>query len=396
MSWRVCAVRALTGQVLDPDLDLKQPTTTRELSGPGGVFGAINPELLNETAIDGRPLIEEWSTALFVVEDDQIRCGGMVDDTAITLDSGDRAVSAPGYANYSSEQPYLGNYQPGTYQTPPQVYRNFWAHLQGFPDGNIGLQIVGPYVTDPNTGLRVPWDTYMWLTTSENAPYSFLETDYKDLGQEMENVLSAARIEWVEKHTWVDATFGPITHQIELGFPRIGRRRTDLRFELDANVTSIGTIGGNGTEFCNDLTLIGNGEGYEAIARGLVQRSAVRDGRVRRAKVISDKSLTTAGLVVMRATEERMARDLKPVITDFTIVDHPNARVQDVQVGDDVLLNYDVPHLGVGQSWLRITAINEAGDVPGVANLTVAPSDSFTYASAGNPNPDGTPVLVAA
>jgi hypothetical protein len=91
-----------------------------------------------------------------------------------------------------------------------------------------------------------------------------------------------------------------------------------------------------------------------------------------------------------------MARDLKPVITDFTIVDHPNARVQDVQVGDDVLLNYDVPHLGVGQSWLRITAINEAGDVPGVANLTVAPSDSFTYASAGNPNPDGTPVLVAA
>ncbi len=373
------AIRALTGEALDLNLELQEPTTSRELMGPGGVFGTVDPDLLHDKAPDGRPIIEEWSTALFVIEDDLPRAGGLV--SSIGDQGTKRAVSAPGYLNYPSEQPLLTGYAPTDWQDPVTVYRNLWTLLQLFPDGNIGMQV---------TGLP---STYMILGDGE-GPYNFLPTDYRTAGQEMENVLSAARIEWTEKHTWSDASMTSISHAVELGFPRIGRRRDDLRFVQDENVIGIGALGANGDDYANDITVVGNGEGFAAVDAGLVQRAAIRDGRVRRARVVSDKTLTTPGLVLMRAGDEIRSRGLGLNVSEITMVNHPNAQVQDVGVGDDVLLHYDLPHRGAGSVWLRVTSIEEDGTVPGVAVLKTMRSDSFQYASPTNPNVTGEPFLV--
>lgn len=383
---RVVAIRPLTGEVLSTDLPVRTHNTTREVRGPGGVFGTVGADLAFALASDGVRIIAPWRTALFVCEGAKIIAGGLLAD--LDDDGPTRTFMAPGYLNYPNEQPYLDTYFPDEFEDPVIAYRNLWAHLQAQPDGNIGMQVDA----DP---------TYMILGDGE-APYSIIQTDYADTGGEMEKILTACKFDWEERHTFVMGGDGrpvhplQIRHAVKLGFPRLGApRHMNLRFVAGENVVSIGEVGAGGDEFSQDITVHGVGEGYAAVDEGLVVRKHVPDGRVRRAKIISDPSLTTPGQVQRRAEDEFVYRTTTVEIESITVIDHPNARLADINPGDDILLLYTSEHLvGLQQAFLRIMVIEESSETPGQATLTVEPSASFSYGSASNPNEDGSPYLI--
>lgn len=372
MTWRVIAQRLLTGEFLDWDLPLKETTTTRDLSGPGGIAGTLSPELRNAIALDGMPLIEEWSTALYVEDAGQIRAGGIVQN--LEVQGNKQVVSAPGFASYPAGQPFVANYAPPAFQDPVKVFKSLWAYLQSFPDGDLGVQVVG----DP---------TYLVLGDGA-GPYNIAKHEYRDVGQELENIAQVCPFDYVESHAWNDEAHTSIGHKIEIGFPRIGRRRDDVRLAQGENITRISTVATDGNRFANTVYVLGNGEGAPMV----VGLATTRDGRLRRATVVPRKA-ATQGLANVFARQELRGRELKFDISEVEIKEHPNTPIGAINPGDDVFVEVDLEHIGRTAMWLRVLSIEEFGNTPSRAVLKTMRSDFFVYASDTSPVP-GKKVLV--
>lgn len=373
MTWQILATRLLTGQLLDNDLELADSTLSRELNGPGGVFGTIPQELLYDKAPDGFPIIEPWATALYVVEDGVIRTGGIVQQ--IETEGTTRQITCPGFTSYLEGQRYVGNYNfvPMSWQDPVLIYSNFWEHLQSQPYGNIGVSVEGA-------------PTYVRIALDDKTPYYFMQPDVKIIGDEADAILAAAKIDYMEAHHFQPD--GSIRHRIALGFPRLGRQRNDLMFVQGENVVAISSRLVDGSSYSNDVWAQGNGEGWEMFSNGMIQGATSFDGiHVRRSMLVQDSSMSTPGLVYRRAYDELATRSLRADITDFTVRDSPVAPIDSLSVGDDVLLDYDQPYEGQVRVWVRIMAINQAAEAPGQATVQVARSELFEYMPLENPTP---------
>jgi hypothetical protein len=237
--------------------------------------------------------------------------------------------------------------------------------------------------------------TYMILGNG-SGPYTIIQTEYRDVGAEMSNILTAARIDYAETHTFSGPNVA-IRPAVKLHFPRAGaNRHTNLRFVQGENVLDVSEPSYGGDEFSQDITVLGQGEGYAAVDAGMVQRVYRPDGRIRRATIVADPSLTTAAQCVNRAEEEYQARRGEPVVEEFTVIsEHSNAPLGELNLGDDIILTY-TSRLDGGRkdAQVRVMAIEEPSDQPGLAIIRVAPSDSFSYFPATNPEPDGAPMVV--
>lgn len=366
-SWRIIAQRITTGQFLAWDVPLGNAVTSRTLSGPGGINGTIGRELARLTADDGRPLLEEWTTALYVEEDGLIRNGALVN--SISNQGPRKVIGSIGFCGYPQGLAYTDDYMPADFEDPVDTFKNVWSKIQSYPDGDLGLAIHGPA-------------TYLRLSDG-SGPFNIWSYDYRDTGQELDAIAKAAPFDFLESHTWTDSTHTAIRHDVTIGFPRLGRRRTDLRFADSENIVKVDAVGADGTKYANDVRVLGRGQG-----RGMVTaRAAVRDGRLRRAAAVPHKD-ATQGLADRYAQQELRARRLEPDIKSIEIQDHPNARLSAITPGDDVLVECELEQAGDVRVWLRVLSVQESADTPGRATLKTQRSDSFTYAAPSLPNGD--------
>lgn len=364
--WRVHAQRILTGEWLTRDLPLSRPTTTRELSGPGGVSGVLEPEMLHLTANDGRPMIEEWSTALYVEEAGQIRGGGVVNK--VGRQKATKSIEAVGFCGYCSGVPYMGEYRPADgFPDPIDVFRHLIAYPQTYPDGDIDLSVTGTAES--------------WLRLSSGSgPFIMTPFENRDCGDTMNQIAQATPFDYLERLTWANAARDTVRREVQVGFPRIGRRRHDLRFADGENIVDFDAIVADGSRYANDVYGMGLGEG-----RGMLRsRASVRDGRLRRPAVVSRKA-ATQGLLDRETQRELRTRQLLLDISEVTVADHINARIAAISPGDDVLVDLDVEWEGRVRMWLRVLAVQEAGDAPGIAVLKTQRSELFDYRSPASP-----------
>lgn len=370
-SWRVIAQRVLTREFLHWDVPLGQSTTSRELSGPGGVFGTINPEMLGVIADDGRPLLEEWSTALYVEEAGRIRGGGIINK--LPTKGTERQVEAAGFNRYPTGIPYVENYLPNDFTDPTQVFADIWTYVQSFPDSDLGVTVN-------------PAETWHVLTNGE-GPFVMRDFENRDCGETLDSIAATVPFDYLERHVWTPDHDDVLT-SIDLGFPRLGRKRDDLRFADSENVEDFDYIEPNAERYANDVYVFGRGSG-RAMARS---RSAERDGRLRRCAVVNLADHGGQGYLDRYAKQERRRRRMELDIPEVTVKDHANARLGAIQPGDDILFEAEVPWHGDVRMWLRVLAINETGDAPGRAVLKTQRSDTFTYASAKSPTGEKVPV----
>lgn len=201
-------------------------------------------------------------------------------------------------------------------------------------------------------------------------PYLLSWWDAPDCGSELDKLAKETPFDFAESHTWDGDS---IRHSIDLGYPRLGRRRADLSFIQGDNVIEVITPTLAGDDYANEVIGIGAGEGKKALRR----TTAVRDGRLRRTAVLSVKDTkTTARLDSQIAAELRTRRQLLE-ITSITVRNHDNARIGSWALGDDILVQASLPWLGDVALWCRITAWNLKTEDTAV--LTLARSDSFHY-----------------
>ncbi|OEJ21122.1 hypothetical protein [Streptomyces subrutilus] len=396
--WRFIAQRALTGQFLDWDVPLALNTNPkRTLSGPGSLTATIEPEYARLIGPDGIPILQEWSTKLYLEIDGHIRWGGIV--TKTNFDGAQMSVEAEGLTAYAHGIPFEDHIISGELITPPDPYegrdknhdgyidftnpkvpvpkppdpytghridayeafRRVWAHIQSRPYGNIGLT-VDDHVLGRLLGAEDgsdPWELAWW-----NAP---------DCGQALDQLTRDLPFDWTETHSWT-ADHSSIQHRIRLGNPRLGRRRDDLRFADGENLSAIAKPEGLGDDYANEVVVLGKGEG-RAMARAQVYRYDGR--RMRRVATVTDKTLSSDNLLRVRGERELAGRTQNLQIPAIQIVDHPNARFGSWQLGDDIRLQVHVPWVGDLDLWHRIVGDEVSADGTCVLNLKRA--DALVY-----------------
>ncbi|GAB2519394.1 hypothetical protein [Paramicrobacterium agarici] len=372
MTYNFIAQRATTREFLSMELPFTLDGGVETvLSGVPVLSGTVSPDVGRLRAPDGELLLDEWGTFLFVEEEGVIRWGGIV--TFSRMDGQEWRVEAAGFSTYPYGMPYDGEFS-GEQVDPADVFRHVWEHIQGKPDGDLGVTVTGSTTVRIGTKKEdVSFQTGSGAQVDfEAGPHTINWWEAPDCGSELDSLAAATPFDWTEHHRWnEDKT--DVLHEIRIHYPRAGRRRDDLIFEQGVNVVSEVTPERDGENFANEVLGIGSGEGKKSLRR----TTAVRDGRLRRVKVLEAKNVSkTSPLDALIRNELNRSRNVQ-TIDEITVRQHTNAPIGSWSVGDDILVKANLPWLGETDLWCRIVAWELLADDR--ARLSLARSDSFIY-----------------
>lgn len=324
------AARALTGEWLDWDLPLADVEVTWETSGPGGVKASIDPEVSRLAASDGLAVLEPWSTAVYAVDSRLVRAGALV--VSVGYEGQKMSLECAGFATYPHGIPWGGDYA-ATYVDPLDVVRLVWGHVQSYPDSDLGVT-VGAGTSPVRIGTELDGD-------GQVTPYQLRWWENTDCGAEVDKLADETPFDYRERHWFADA--GGVAHLIELGHPRLGRRRTDLRFAQGENITDMVAPNRGGDGFAQNALGLGAGEGRAMIRAYLPHR----DGRLRRVTTVADKSVQSRRRMAALARRELATTRRMLTIPTVTVdARHPNAPLGSWQMGDIITVLAEVPWVG--------------------------------------------------
>lgn len=399
--WRFIAQDALTEEVLDWQVPFALSSNPkRDLSGPGAMAGKIEPEYARMLAPDGDPILREWGTKLYLEIDGAIRWGGLV--TKTSFDGEQATINCEGFSSYPHGIPFESHIISGKKITPKDPYagkdknhdgyidgsnpkrkvpaapkpyggpridvfdafRAIWNHVQTRPYGNVGL-VVDTHDKGELLGAKDgsdPWELAWW--------------DNPDCGQTLDSLVNQFQFDWMETHAWKDSTSNTITHRLRLGTPRLGRKRSDLRFAQGENIVAIAKPEGMGDDYANEVIVLGKGEGQK-MKRAQVHNYSRATGRLRRVATVTDKTLSSNDALRKRGQAELNGRTAALQIPAIQIIDHPNAKFGSWSLGDDIRVQVHVPWVGDIDVWHRIISDEISAD--GFITLTLKRSDSFHY-----------------
>lgn len=338
-----------------------------ELSGVGALSFTASP-VQDGLIVGGDPIFLPWGTYLYLEEADQIRWGGVVTDTFTV--GAELDVDAYGFATYPSGQPFTGTISDQVQVDPVDMIRAIWAHLQGFPDGDMGVQVVGSSSARIGTPLEdVEFETGAGEQVSfEAGPYRLDWFDWKDCGREVEQLVKEGSLEWVEEHAWADEAKTSVTHRI-LVADRIGRRADDLSFQEGVNLSLV-PLEDSGDTYASEITGLGRGEGEGALTS---TAAVVRPGRLRRARVLdSTKDIGAKSRLDAIVQAELRVAQRGSVPGDVTVYQHPHAVFETFHPGDEIRVDADADWLGPSSSWHRIVKRVRISDME--QRLTLEPA----------------------
>lgn len=182
MTERLIIQRAITGDVLTYDMQgAERGAITRQLSAVGTLPLTIGPAVATQPASDGRPMFGEWETLVTLDDDGQIRFRGIV--TAMTWDGEDAtwSITVSSIPTYLFGTPYKGAAWYGAEVDPAAIVRLLVAHVQSFPDSDLGLTVVG------STSVKVGSYSTQRRIAAE-AAYDAAEKTYQAENKELQRL----------------------------------------------------------------------------------------------------------------------------------------------------------------------------------------------------------------
>jgi hypothetical protein len=384
----VIAQNILTGEILHNELPVDDLEITETLSGPQQISGQFPTEIA-----DLRDLgLEPWGVWIHVEVEGVIRASGILQPS--TIDENETlSFDAVGVSGYPKGIPYVGDFtlsgtDPvsgesgiGVGLDPADIVRDIWAHLQSYPDGDLGVTVVGDTPIRFGTPARdVAFEDEEGQDVSFVAgPYSALDWwEFKDCGSEIDSLAGETPFDWIERQQW-NADKTAVDHWIEIGYPRLGRRLDEVRFAEDENI--IAAVGPEEVDdrYASEVHVLGKGEG-SAKVRGYAGRPV--GNRLRRVAPVDDKTIentTKANAVAREELESRQSLVDIPEVQ--AAARHPNATLGAYAVGDEVLVEADVPWIGPLRVWQRVLSITYAPGSEAV-KLGLRSASSFIYGGA--------------
>lgn len=351
-TWRYVAMRldGLGGQSwLNLDLPLNDDVSiTNAITGAGSLTASVPAVYVDEVAVDGRPVLEPWSTAIFAEADGMIRGGGILTELSWDREGETVSLTCMGFSGYAFDMTYTDD-QYWVQVDPLDVFRHAWTHMQSKWRGNLGVTV------DPTTSpVRIGTELeQVEFETNEGEQVSFEAGPYKmtwwktdDIGGELVKLAESTPFDWRERVAW-SGDHQSLDFHIELGYPRLGGRRHDLRFAVEENVTVQPSEANVGEDYSDEVTVVGAGDG-KAAKHGWSARPT--ETRLRRAVTLVDRTLESDRAANASAAAELALRLGVPDVESIEVVDSDNAPIGSWQEGDDILVQ-----LEEWSDWFRVT-----------------------------------------
>lgn len=318
------------------DLPLSDFTWTKTLSGANAASATVPAEFATIKDDSGRPVIKPWSTSIYSEMSSHIRWGGIV--TRVTEQGPQLSLNIVGFKAYADRQPYTDS-KYWVEVDPIDMAREIWTHLQTRQDGNIGLTL-----DDTKSGKKIGTELEQVEFDTQEGPVSFEAGPYKlnwyttdDLGGEFDKLAKETPFDYREKHYWADAAHTQIAHFLEIGYPRLGQRRPELRFVFGENIHTLPSLDYDGDNYANSILARGNGEG----AAMLHLTQSVRDGNLRRVKVFADQSIKSMSRLTTEARRRLTIARTMGDLADVVVTNHPHAALGTWNEGDEILVQLD-------------------------------------------------------
>lgn len=366
MAWRYLAQRVPSGEFIDLDVPLQGVNIEHVLSGHNALNATITPETLRLMGEDGRPLFEEWGTAIWAEADGEIRGGGIFNGASMNGPA--LQMRCVGYTGYLVEMPWLPGPQAGRFfveYDPLDVVREIWSTMQAQPNGNLGLELSGL-----KTGLKLGTEMEQIEFDSEQGKHSYEAADLKltyyethDLAGVIDKLAQDTPFDYRERHFWDGDV---IRHKLDFGYPQIGRRREDLRFVIGENVHVIPTVDRDGDFYASEVMFLGQGGGPQ-VRWGHATRPT---NRLRRVAVVSDPAIRRNSGCQRQAEIEVAARNAFEDISELAVLSTPHAPLGSFDVGDEIYIEGDTGWADLG-FWARIMATTIAPDSGNVMGISV-------------------------
>jgi hypothetical protein len=372
--WRYIAERLNgdgTGTLLDLDVPLNDVDITDTLSDVSGLNANITPEIKRLIADDGKPLFEEWSTALYAEKDGQIRAGGILVHSS--FQDATWSAECVGFLGYGKDMPYTGGGQFFVEEDTLDIARFIWDHIQSQNGGNIGLEF-DQRKSGVKVGSKLTSDQYdpeggPGGLTLESQAYKLAYYQDHDLLSNFDDLATETPFHYHERHYWNGET---IKHHVD--FPTRIQMRNDLRFALGENIIASPSVSLNGDDYASETYLLGAGEG----ARTIRGHASLPRKRLRRVAIRTDPSVRRLNAANNRAMNDLAWRRNLEDLTEITHLDHPNAAVGAVAVGDLIYIQGDLDWLGQVASWYRVDSIRYSPGAP-QQTLSVTRADKVMF-----------------
>lgn len=357
MSWRF-HLQSLPSRVwVDHDLQLLGAEVTESVNGPASISGSV---ALGDPS---GAQIREWGSLIVAEQEGRAPVVGIVDHREV---SGDRlVVEAGGFSMYPTGLPWLGETFAGIRVDPLDMVRKIWAEIQSYPDGDLGVvvdqlkspvKIGTPDVDSDFTPDEEPTSSFGF------GPFMLAWWATEDLGRVFNDLAADAPFEYRERSAWDGEN---ITHRLQLGYPSIGSRKPDLRFEIGVNVTAPPPVAQ--TEYASEILLIGAGDGSAKIK---ADRLTAKTGRLRRVHVATDKSLKSKTAATAAARPLLTKMQPAEMIESLEVTDHPSAPYGTYGPGDVIRVQGDAGWINLDH-WVRITELTVDCDT-GAMSLKVS------------------------
>lgn len=207
------------------------------------------------------------------------------------------------------------------------------------------------------------------------VPYELAWYNEVDTGREIENLAKQTPLDFVEAPRWSDDMLWVDQH-IEMGYPRLGRKRDDLRFAEGENILDAVVLRERPDAWASEVFVRGAGEGSRAIRA----RAGNPDPhRIRRTTAITDRTITDEDRAQVVANDEKRRKSSPFTISEIVVdANHDNAPLGSFTMGDDILVHARVPYFGTVAMWLRIIGYAWR---PGTDDVTIQlrRSEQFAY-----------------
>lgn len=336
--WRYLAQRLTgdgVGEFIHTDLPLSDVEIVDVLTGDNELNAKIEPEYRDLIASDGRPLFEEWGTAIYAEHQGEIRGAGIVVNSDFDGPSWD--IECLGFTHYLNGMPYTGGGANFVETEVADIFRAIWTHVQQQPNGNIGLVVPTAFKTGRKLGDRkkqIEFDTENGPVSFEAGPYKLARHLTQDLSENMTELAEVGPFDWRERHYW---SGDEIVHYLDLA-TSFGTKRSDLRFVIGENIHVVPGVSRDGEEYASDVLVLGAGDGSEQ-KTGLSKHMVT--GRLRRVAVVGDSSLRTVAGCNNLAEKEVQWRNRLEDFTSIVVRNHPNAPLGSVNIGDIIQVEGD-------------------------------------------------------
>lgn len=330
------------------EIPLIEPVITDDLSAPGGLTGRLEPVAHRMTDSNGEPVFIPWHTAIYGVNQGQIRCGAILDKARRR--GSQMNLDFVGFSGYLMGQAYSGE-RSRVEVDPMDEARHIFDHVQSKRNRNIGLQL-GDTKSPRRIGKpaeKVSFGSSSGDVEFESGPYKLNWWDTQDLNREFHRLAMETPFDYRVEHYWDGED---VKHRMVFGYPRLGRR-LDYRFVEGENITMAPGVDSESTEYADHVIVLGAGSG-RTMKRGEAVRTTSRLGR---SVVITDKSLKSEASCNRRAADELRARAGSEDIRQVEVRNHRNAPLGGFREGDDILLSTRSGWAGSLDVWCRILTV---------------------------------------